>query len=227
MILQEYDIERSEVKDGNLIIKPQFKRNTETKQAVAGSYVSAKIWTKGLYSVKYGKIEFRVKLPKGKGTCSLAWIRGIDNEWPLCGEADIFETKVNSLSRVVTQSIYCNRFCEMVQGEYGKKIDTTVNNSTEEYHLYGIIWDENEIIFTVDGKETWTYNPDEYSENKDGNSDANIWPFNQKCYLAIDSIIGGICGGVVSPEYWTKVDVNGNIETYEDYFYIDYVRVYQ
>ena len=63
--LQNYQPEYAEVKDGNLVIKPQFETKKGTKNIIKSSYYSTKLWTKGLYSFTYGKVEFRAKLPKG------------------------------------------------------------------------------------------------------------------------------------------------------------------
>lgn len=89
--LQNYQMRFSEVKDGNLIIKPQFEYNPETKSCVPNRYYSTKIWTKDMYSLKYGKVEFRAKLPKGQGTWAAGWMLGYGT-WPQCGEIDVFES---------------------------------------------------------------------------------------------------------------------------------------
>lgn len=225
--LQNYQMEYSEVKDGNYIIKPQFKWNAATQQLVRGSYYSTKIWTKNLYSVKYGKIEFCAKLPKGRGTWAAAWMLGEKNKWPLCGEIDILETTSNIAKDSIPQSIHCGRFNGMPTSPGNKGRRAIVSDATSAYHTYGIIWDEDKITFTVDGKETWTYDPDMYSSTGEGSDDPYIWPFNQNFYLILNCAIGGNLGGPVLPDYWTKIATDGDIETYEDYFYIDYVRVYK
>lgn len=225
--LQDYQMQYSEVKDGNFIIKPQFQWNKATQKPVPGSYYSTKIWTRGQYSVQYGKIEFRAKVPKGQGTWAAAWMLGNNNGWPLCGEIDVLETTFAPAKNVIPQSIHCNRFNGMPTSPGNKYKHTILNDATTAYHTYGIIWDAEKITFTIDGKETWTYDPDNFKASGNGNSDIEIWPFNQPFYLILNCAIGGVLGGTVNPNYWTKIAANGNIETYEDYYYIDYVRVYQ
>lgn len=218
--LPNYDIGCYEVKDGNLLIKPQFQWNSSTQKVVKGSDKSAKIWTRGLYSFKYGKIEVRAKLPKGQGTAPIAWMMGNNNNWPLCGEIDILESSMESKNQII-QSIQCNKFNGMSVSE-GSKSKTTNISDVTEYHTYGIIWDKEKITFTIDGVETWVYNPDTYSDSGEGNQNSDIWPFNQPFYLILNCDIYGM----LSTENWTKIDINGDIETYEDYFYVDYIRVY-
>lgn len=236
--LQNYQMDYSEVKNGNFIIKPQFQWNTTTKTAVKDSYYSTKIWTKGQYSLKYGKVEFRAKLPKGEGTWAAAWMLGNNNSWPLCGEIDVLETTFNKSKTIIPQSIHNNKFNGMSTSSGNKYKHTTVSDATSAYHTYGIIWTADTITFTIDGKETWTYDPNNFkASGTGGTSDVNIWPFNQSFYLILNCAIGGTLGvdfnggagnvSAVNPTGWTKIATNGNIETYQDYYYIDYVRVYQ
>lgn len=219
-----YDLECYEIKDGKLVIKPQFQLNKSTQKVVSSSLKSAKIWTRGLYSFKYGKIEIRAKLPKGQGTAPMAWMLGEKDAWPLSGEMDILvpnqETK-----KQITQSIQCNKFNEMQISE-GAKSKATIISDIDEYHTYGIIWDKEKITYAIDGVETWVYNPDIYSDSGDGNKNSDIWPFNQPFYFILNCGIGDILGGEVSTVNWTKIATNGDYETYQDQYYIDYVRVY-
>ena len=67
----------------------------------------------------------------------------------------------------------------------------------------------------------------EFSEFAEGNDDIEIWPFNQPFYLILNCAIGGTLGGTVNPTGWTKIATDGDIETYQDYYYIDWVRVSQ
>lgn len=225
--LQNYQMNYCEVKDGSLVIKPQFQWNTATKKPVSGSYYSTKLWTRGQYSLKYGKIEFRAKMPKGKGTWAAGWMLGENFTWPTCGEIDVFETTFDVLKQTIPQSLHCPKFNGMATSSGNKHWDTTVTDATSAYHTYGVIWTDKDITFTIDGKVTGTYSPSMYSLEGDGTSDINIWPYNQNFYLILNCAIGGVLGGTVDPTYWTKIATNGNIETYQDYFYIDWVRVYQ
>ena len=110
--------------------------------------------------------------------------------------------------------------------------DTTVATATSAYHTYGIIWNAKEVTFTIDGKVTWSYNPSRYVATGNAWANSSIWPFNKPFYLIINCAIGGTLGGNVGTDYWTKIgekkysDGNTN-EIYQDYMYVDYVRVYQ
>lgn len=228
--LQNYQMRFSEVKDGNLIIKPQFEYNPETKSCVPNRYYSTKIWTKDMYSLKYGKVEFRAKLPKGQGTWAAGWMLGY-GKWPMCGEIDVFESTKDESKTTIPQSIHCQRFNGMPTSSGNKYKNAIVKDATSAYHTYGIVWTPDSVTFTLDGKITWTYDPDMYVATGKGVNVPAIWPYNKDFYLIINCAIGGVLGGDVTPKYWTKINeynTNSGIrQTYQDYMYVDYVRVYQ
>lgn len=222
--LQDYQMEYSEVKDGKFIIKPQFQWNMATKKLVDNSVYSTKVWTKGLYSVKYGKIEFRAKMPKGQGTWANAWMLGNEYNWPQCGEIDVAST---ANKNIINQSIHCPKFNPMPTSSGDKSLTTEIVDATTTYHTYGIIWTENKITFTIDGKETWTYDPSLYTLSDSATEDINLWPFNQPFYMILECAVGGTVGGEVTPDGWTEIARNGDIVTYEDYYTIDWIRIYE
>lgn len=242
--LQNYQMKYCEVKDGSLIIKPQFEYNPRTKQINKNKIYSTKLWTNGQYEFTYGKVEFRAKLPKGQGTWAACWMLGNANNygaWPNCGEIDVLETKWEATKTIIPQSIHCKRFNGMSSSTGNKYKETKVNTATSEYHTYGIIWTADAITFTIDGQETWTYDPNMYSATGTGGQDnKQVWPFDKPFYLILNCAVGGTLGGNVGLNHWTKTDekvpvydANGNVmpnvynEIYRDFMYVDYVRVYQ
>ena len=53
---------------------------------------------KGLFSVQYGRIEFRARVPEAQGFWPAAWLLGNNIatiDWPACGEQDVLE-RVNA-----------------------------------------------------------------------------------------------------------------------------------
>jgi Glycosyl hydrolases family 16 len=64
---------------------------------------SARLITKGLVAVRYGRIEARIKVPAGRGGWLAFWLLGNDIDtlgWPRCGEIDVME-HVGSQPRTV------------------------------------------------------------------------------------------------------------------------------
>ena len=82
-------LENARVEKGKLIIEVR-KDNWYDKEIT-----SASLHTNVKKSMPYRKIEFRAKLPTGKGTWPAIWMLGNSiregSEWPDCGEIDIME----------------------------------------------------------------------------------------------------------------------------------------
>jgi len=189
------------ISDGTL--KIVAKKELYTASGSTKEYTSARMNSKLHFT--YGKVEVRAKLPKMKGTWPAIWSLGADiNEvpWPKCGEIDIMEQLFEN-QLMVQSAIH-------VQGRYGddpalKQIN--VSDVTENFHVYGMIWDEQKIDFTVDEAVFFTYNPEDRSED--------FWPFYKDQYLLLNVAVGGTLGGEVTPDFD------------QDQMEVDYVRVYQ
>lgn len=188
-------LENAKVENGLLII-------TAKKENYQGSeYTSARLKTKGKFAFKYGKIEFRAKLPYGVGTWPALWMLGndIDNVgWPACGEIDVMEHVGRELNKIYGTVHYPDH-------AGGNAVGGTVmiNNVTSEFHIYSAEWDDKEIRFYVDNNLFFTFS-----------NSSNI-PFNHDFFIIMNCAIGGNFGGTVDPAFSSGV------------FEIDYVRVYR
>ncbi|MFM9826540.1 family 16 glycosylhydrolase [Flavobacterium sp.] len=185
----------------NVKVENGFLKIITNKEDFQGSnYTSARLLSKGKFSIKYGKIEFRAKLPAGGGTWPALWMLG-DNigtaGWPACGEIDIMEHVGNQLNKIFGTLHY--------SGRSGGNADSTtkiISNATTEFHIYSIDWRATSINFYIDGILFKTV------------SNTSSLPFNQKFFIIINCAIGGNFGGAI--------DANFVSSTFE----IDYVRVY-
>ncbi len=246
--LQNYQMDYCEVSNGKLVIKPQFNYDTSTNKCVPASYYSTKLWTKNQHTFTYGKIEFRAKMPRGKGTWAAGWMlgTGAGGNWADCGEIDVFETTKEATKTIIPQSLHMKKFHGGGGAAANKFWNTTVSTATSEFHTYAVEWYPTFIRFTVDGKEAGIYDPNVYSTNpkdsieeshqlvdptkiikNDGTQNFAIWPYCKPFYLIMNCAIGGTLGGNVDPTYWTKIASSGGIDTYQDRLEFDYVRVYQ
>ncbi|MEI9864740.1 MAG: glycoside hydrolase family 16 protein [Limisphaerales bacterium] len=85
----EYDTtNNAQIQGGQLVI--------EARQESYGGkkYTSARMLTKGKWSWTYGRIEARIKIPRGQGIWPAFWTLGENIDplgWPKCGEIDIME----------------------------------------------------------------------------------------------------------------------------------------
>lgn len=100
--LQEYvdSKENIYVKDGNLVIQAlKTTKNGKTH------YTSGRVNTQNKFTFKYGKVEARIKFPKGQGFLPAFWMmpnnENLYGQWPKCGEIDIAEV-LHSKYRIFT-----------------------------------------------------------------------------------------------------------------------------
>jgi len=204
--LQNYtNGDNAEIVDGKLIITAEkIDDNTQP-----GSYTSTRIVTRGKQEFQYGRMEIRAKLPSGTGIWPAIWMLGSNINsvgWPACGEMDIMEY-VGYEPDVVHSTVHTSAG----SGGQGSGSSMTLTTCEEEFHVYGLYWTEEKLVFYADNIDNviHTYNP----ENKD---DAN-WPFNQPAFFILNIAVGGNWGGAQG------IDNSIFPQTME----IDYVRVYQ
>lgn len=87
--LQTYtDSRRNAALDGagNLVIT--------ARREADGSFTSARLKTEGTSTAQYGRIEARIRIPRGQGIWPALWMLGADIGsvgWPACGEIDVME----------------------------------------------------------------------------------------------------------------------------------------
>ena len=184
----------------------------EEKKDNSTWYSSARMLTKGLGDWLYCKIEVRAKLPTGRGTWPAIWMLPTDRvygDWPASGEIDIME-HVGYDPDVVVQSLHTKKN----SGGSAITLSTPIPGATEDFHVYGMEWLPDRIIFTIDGAETHTYEKPEVAE---GEKLSNYWPFDQRMHLLINLAWGGSWGG---REGTDKKCLPARLE-------VDYVHVYQ
>ncbi|WP_339918170.1 glycoside hydrolase family 16 protein [Yeosuana marina] len=192
------------VEDGKLYITAK-----KTGENIKGGYTSIRLSTQDKKEFQYGRIEFRAKMPKGRGTWPALWMLGSNHDevrWPKCGEIDVME-HVGSEPNITTTNIH-------TKSDYGytnNKTAINLKSAEKEFHNYGIIWTKDDIKFYVDSPDNIknTYCPEE--KNLDN------WPFDQPFYLIMNFAVGGTLGG--------KEGVDETI--FPQSMVVDYVRVYQ
>jgi beta-glucanase (GH16 family) len=194
-----------EVKDGKLIITAKKVNDNQT----VGSYTSTRMITMDKQEFMYGRMEIRAKLPSGRGIWPAIWMLGADFKtagWPACGEIDIME-----YVGYQPNTIHATVHTPAGYGGNGDGSSKTLETAEEEFHIYGLIWTEKEIIFYTDTLENVThrYAPSNKTEQN--------WPFDKPQFFIFNIAVGGNWGGAQG------IDDNIFPQSME----IDYVRVYQ
>jgi beta-glucanase (GH16 family) len=173
-------------------------------------FTSAKIVTRRKGDWRYGRIEVKAKLPRGKGTWPAIWMLPTDwkyGGWPSSGEIDIME-HVGYDPGVIHGTIHTEAYNHVKGTQKGEKV--SIADAQDTFHVYAIDWTENKIDFYVDDNHY-------YSVARDPAEDYKGWPFDQRFFLIMNIAVGGNWGGAegVDPSIWPQ-----RME-------IDYVRVYQ
>jgi len=156
-------------------------------EKVDGVYRTGAVETIGLFDFKYGKVEISAKLvtTAGGGFPAL-WMMPVDNVFggsPKSGEMDIMEQLGNEGS--VYQTIHSNYRNNL--GNQTPKPYCYVKYNRNEFNTYGVEWSSEEIIFSVNGKETLTY-PNLHLADE---NEKIQWPFDHKFYLIMNYALGG------------------------------------
>ncbi len=187
------------------------KKENYTSQGFTKDYTSARLNSK--YAFTYGKVEYRAKLPMGVGTWPAVWLLGknIDEDgaywdnngfgttaWPACGEIDMLE-HWGSNQNFIQSALHTPSSSGNTFNKGGK----TVNTVSTQFHVYGMIWTEDKISFSIDSNIYYTYKPDV--------KNASTWPFDLEQYFLINIAIQN------------NIASNFTQDTLE----IDYIRVYE
>lgn len=186
------------------------KRANATKPFAA--YTSASLTTQGRFEFRYGRVDIRARLPRGRGVWPALWTLGADIDaipWPACGEIDIMEY-VGFMPGVVHGNVHCpSRYVAGVDPEVAGYLATLkVPELEDDFHLYSLEWSETLILVKFDGKVVLRYPKQD--------RDASAWPFDRPMYLLLNLAVGGSWGG--------KQGVDDSI--FPQRFEIDYVRIY-
>lgn len=225
--LQYYtrDSENSFVKDGVLHIRA-------LKESLHGcGYTSARLKTKkrdgsSLFSQKYGRYEFRAKLPVGKGVWPAIWMLPLDDKygsWASSGEIDILEARGQEPNKVLGTLHFGGRW--PVNTEASKALVLPNNGTIADFHVYALEWEPSEIRWYVDNElfstQSFWWSTSKLDGAKGGKpakeADLNPWPapFDQPFYVVINVAVGGRFLG--NPDKTTNFPVE---------MLVDYVRVY-
>ena len=188
----------TEIKDGSLHIHC-FKEG--------GKIYSGRVYAHVKTGWKYGYIEGRIKLPKGKGTWPAFWMMPVNyTGWPDSGEMDIME-EVGYHPNYVSSSLHANAHVHTNNTQVTKEVYCA--GAEGEYHVYAIEWTAEKITTFVDGKVLLTY-----ANRGLGHDD---WPYDAPFYVILNLAWGGDWGGSQG------VDESALPVTMS----VDYVRVFQ
>ena len=86
----------------------------------------------------------------------------------------------------------------------------SVNESKDEWHIFEIDWQADNIRFAIDGKVYYIFTPPNVADYKQ-------WPFDKEFHIIMNIAVGGTWGGTPN---------DAAFEGDGQYMEIDWVRVY-
>ncbi|MCH7401002.1 family 16 glycosylhydrolase [Belliella kenyensis] len=182
--------------------------NDWRKSSPVSEYTSGSINTAGLFAWKYGRIEVRAKLPRGKGVWPAIWMLGDNFEdvaWPHSGEIDIME-HVGKDPKTIHGTVHFPKGDGELYASDGGQIE--IENLSRKFHIYAIEWNEETISFFVNEQIYHVFEIDQAGIGEDN-------PFRRKHFLLLNLALGGSWPGPIDDSIFPQK------------FVIDYVRVYQ
>jgi beta-glucanase (GH16 family) len=226
--LQYYtrDAENAFVKDGMLHVRA-------IKESRDGcGYTSARMKTKKrdgtvLFAQRYGRFEFRAKLPTGKGVWPALWMLPADEKyggWAASGEIDVMEAKGQEPNRVHGTIHFGGKW--PVNTEATKAFDLPEKGTITDFHVYAVEWEPGVIRWFIDetnySTQTFWWSTGKADAGKGvrpaKEADLSPWPapFDQPFHLIVNVAVGGKFSG--KPDKSTVFPAE---------MVIDYVRVYE
>jgi beta-glucanase (GH16 family) len=201
--LQYYRQENLSLADGFLTI-------TAKRESFGGrEFTSSRIKTQDKKTFRYGRIDFRAKLPKGKGIWPALWMLGNNIStvsWPSSGEIDIMELVGGGAGKDNTVHGTIHYDNNGTYANNGGSLTLPTGDFSDKFHVFSLVWDANSLKWFVD---------DVQFHSVDITSPA-LSEFNNQFFLLINLAVGGNWPG--SPDASTVLPQK---------LMVDYVRVFQ
>lgn len=200
--------QNARVRHGNLEIIAR-KESYTGQDGVKRDYTSARLITSGKFEQAYGRFEARIKIPYGQGVWPAFWLLGADDKqvgWPRCGEIDIMEN-IGREPSTVHGTIHGPGYSG---GKgIGAPYSLTSGRFADDFHVYAVEWQPDEIRFYVDDHLYATRKPSDLPPG-------TKWVYDHPFYILLNFAVGGAWPG--NPDATTS---------FPQTMFIDYVRVYK
>ena len=184
---------------GNLVITAQREAD--------GSYTSARLKSEGTSTAQYGRIEARIRIPRGQGIWPAFWMLGANIKsvgWPRCGEIDIMEN-IGKEPGIVHGTLHGPGY----SGEHAFGAPSKLESGAyaDDFHVYAVEWEPRQIRWYRDGILYHTATPDKVKGE---------WVFEHPFYVILNLAVGGYWPGY--PDQTTVLPQR---------MLVDWVRVYK
>ncbi|MFB7543173.1 discoidin domain-containing protein [Streptomyces zaomyceticus] len=175
-------------------------------------YTSARMNTGATFQFTYGRVEARVKVPKGNGLWPAFWMMGGDfltgRPWPYNGEIDIMEI----LGKDV-KTAYSTVHAPAYNGAGGIGAPYRLPQDadfSDDYHTFTADWTSKGIVYSLDGRTVLTLDKEQVERTR------GPWIFDHPHYMILNLAVGGDWPGPTD-----------STTPFPAKMLVDYVRVYQ
>jgi beta-glucanase (GH16 family) len=193
---------------GNLVITAR-RENPAGSSCWYGAcqYSSARMNSSGHFTQQYGRLEARLRLPRGQGIWPAFWALGSNIGsvgWPNSGEIDVMEN-IGREPSTVHGSLHGPGYSggSPLTGTF------TLGGGTfaDAFHTFSADWGPGTVSFAVDGVT--------YETHTSADTHGNPWAFDHPFFLILNLAVGGNFPG--NPD---------GSSTYPQQYLIDYVHVF-
>jgi beta-glucanase (GH16 family) len=197
--------------DGHLVITARAASTTSADTCWYGRclYTSTRLKTKGLFAQTYGRYEARIRIPRGQGMWPAFWMLGTNIDsigWPQSGEIDIMEN-IGREPAIAHGTLHGPGYSGA--GGIGRADTLSHGAYADDFHVFAVAWQPNEIRWYVDGRQYHRMTPADLPSG-------TKWVFDHSFFLLLNLAVGG--GWPGDPDAST---------TLPQQMVIDYVRVYR
>ena len=194
--------ENARIEGGKLVIEARAENFGGRK------HTSARLLTKNRASWTFGRIEARIKIPRGQGIWPAFWMLGSNIDkvgWPGCGEIDIMEN-IGRAPSIVHGTVHGPGY----SGGGGITSAHILEGAAlaDDFHVYAVEWEADRIRWFIDGLQYHEVTPSRLPQG-------GGWVFNQPHFIILNVAVGGNWPGY--PDGTT---------IFPQRMLVDYVRVY-
>jgi beta-glucanase (GH16 family) len=147
-------------------------------------FTSARLTTQGRFATTYGRIEARLRIPRGQGIWPAFWMLGEDLPrvgWPASGEIDVMEN-VGREPAVVHGTVHGPGYSGA--GGIGGADTLAQGAYADAFHVYAVEWAPAEIRWFVDDRPYFRLTPDRLPAGA-------RWVFDHPHVLLLNVAVGG------------------------------------
>ncbi len=195
------------------------------------------VTTKYTMLFRYGYVEMRARIPYSIGAWPSFWLKsdtpylkkeeGRNNYFVETDIFEVFSSKCTAVSNLHKWGRIDGKPVHEMYWQEGKQVEKSYTfknfeNLNNEFHIYGLLWDEHSIKFSVDGEWYFEAAIDENSSWK-SESYPDVKGFHDPQYLILNNEIFTESRCTWMPE-GTSLTKDSKMPI--DY-YVDYIRLYQ